>query len=138
MKKHLLFCVFNWAMVSIIVAFLFNPYVERQIGGGDTIFLPLLVAFFIPYNSGFFIIFIGVLIAICLILFLVFHLIFQIKKNLQIGVLITTLLFLVFFSYESYSYVFNIIPAISAGLLFFLHWTDYAIKRKNKTKLFVE
>lgn len=132
MRNRILFSILNWVFVVILIVFLFNTTAERPDGHGGTIYLPFIVGFFRPYNSGLFPLFIGGTISIIAISFLVFEVMFQIKGKMQIGILVTNLLLAIVFFYHSYSNIFHLIPAIGGIVLFFLHWTDFIVRRKEK------
>ena len=133
MKKHL-FIIADWLLVFLVLAFLFLPLSERSVGTGDPEYWPILVALIFPFNGGPITVIIGILMGICGALFLTFHIIFQINKKMQLGILITTFILLVFYAYIGHDGIF-VIPAVITGLSFLLQWTDFFVKKsahKNK------
>ncbi len=129
-----LFTILNWVGIGLLLAFLVLPLASRNIPHEDPISWPLIANWMVPSNgAGPLSIIVGSIFALAMLTLIVFGVLFQLKKIkwMQIGMIASSIVLLIFYSYSAMSSVFFIPAAIIGGLTFLLNWSNLLLTIKK-------
>lgn len=129
-----LFTILNWVGIGLLLAFLVLPLSSRNIPHEDPVSWPLIANWMIPSNgAGPLSIIVGSIFALAMLTLIVFGILFQLKKMkwMQIGMIICSIVLVIFYCYSATISVFFLPAAIIGGLTFLLNWSNLLLSIKR-------
>jgi hypothetical protein len=129
-----LFTVLNWVGIGLLLAFLVLPLASRNIPHEDPMPSSLIAIWMFPSNgTGPLSIIVGSVFALAMLTLIVFGILFQIKrmKWMQIGMIFSSIVLVIFYSCSATISVFSIPAAIIGGLTFLLNWSSLLLAIKK-------